>query len=74
MRTSGYTQIFNCSGHPAMSVPLHWSDEGLPIGIQLAARFGNEALLFRLAAQLESEKPWFDRRPEPIRDLLVSLS
>jgi len=59
----GYTQLFNASGHPAASVPLHWNEAGLPIGVQLAGRFGDEATLFRLASQLEVAKPWFDRRP-----------
>jgi Asp-tRNA(Asn)/Glu-tRNA(Gln) amidotransferase A subunit family amidase len=62
--TVGYTQIFNASGHPAMSVPLHWSEAGLPIGVQLAARMGDEAGLLRVAAQLESARPWAQRRPE----------
>jgi amidase/6-aminohexanoate-cyclic-dimer hydrolase len=63
MQTIGYTQLFNGSGNPAMSVPLHWSDAGLPIGVQFAGRFGDEATLFRLAAQLERARPWFERRP-----------
>ena len=63
--TIGYTQLFNASGHPAASIPLHASDAGLPIGVQVAARFGDEATLFRVAAQLEEERPWFDRRPAP---------
>jgi amidase len=46
-----------------MTVPLHWNDAGLPIGSQLIARFGDEATLFRVAAQLESARPWRDRRP-----------
>jgi Asp-tRNA(Asn)/Glu-tRNA(Gln) amidotransferase A subunit family amidase len=63
MATIGYTQLFNASGNPAISIPLHWNEEGLPIGTQLVARFGDEATLFRLAAQLEGERPWKDRRP-----------
>jgi Asp-tRNA(Asn)/Glu-tRNA(Gln) amidotransferase A subunit family amidase len=61
--TVGFTQLWNASGHPAASVPLHWNDAGLPVGVQLAGRFGDEATLFRVAAQLEAERPWRDRRP-----------
>ena len=59
----GFTALFNSSGHPAMSVPLGMSQSGLPLGVQFAARFGDEATLFRLGAQLEAAQPWKDRRP-----------
>ncbi|MDF1792823.1 MAG: amidase [Thalassobaculaceae bacterium] len=57
------TQYFNMTGCPAMSVPLCWSPDGLPIGIHVGAAFGREDLLFRLAGQLEETRPWFHRRP-----------
>jgi amidase len=63
LKTTGYTQLFNATGNPAMSVPLHWNDAGLPIGVQFVGRYGDEATLFRLAAQLEQARPWFERRP-----------
>lgn len=57
------TNMANMSGQPSMSVPLAWSKSGLPLGMMFTARFGDEATLFRLAAQLEQERPWRDRKP-----------
>jgi amidase len=57
------TSMFNMSGQPAMSVPLAWNSAGLPLGMMFAARFGDEATLFRLAAQLEQERPWKQQLP-----------
>jgi amidase len=58
-----FTPVFNATGQPAMSVPLYWNDEGLPIGMHFVGRYGDEATLFRLAGQLEQAKPWFERTP-----------
>jgi amidase len=58
-----FTEPFNVTGHPALSLPLGWSREGMPIGVQLVARTGREDLLFRVAAQLEAALPWNRRRP-----------
>ncbi|GAO05363.1 amidase [Anaeromyxobacter sp. PSR-1] len=60
---TGNTMLFNQTGQPAMSLPLHFSRDGLPIGVQVVGRFGDEAALFRLAAQVEDAAPWRDRAP-----------
>jgi Asp-tRNA(Asn)/Glu-tRNA(Gln) amidotransferase A subunit family amidase len=58
-----FTQLYNITGLPSMSVPLHWTADGLPVGVMFSARFGDEAVLFRLAAQLEQARPWAGKRP-----------
>lgn len=58
-----FPPVFNCSGQPSMSVPLHHSAEGLPVGVMCTARVGDEATLFRLAAQFEQACPWINRHP-----------
>ena len=60
---SPFTVWFNLTGQPAMMLPLGRSAEGLPIAVQIVARYGDESTLFRLAAQLEAARPWFDRKP-----------
>ena len=63
MRTIAFTSVFNASGNPAASVPLHWNRDGLPIGVQFVAPYGDEAALFRIASALEEAAPWAHRRP-----------
>ncbi len=63
-RFTPYTAMYNLSGQPAVSVPLHWNDGGLPIGVMLAGRMGEESTLISLSAQLEAARPWRDRHPK----------
>ena len=56
-----WTPVFNITGHPAMSVPLYWNTDNLPIGVHFVGRFAREDTLFRLAGQLERARPWFNR-------------
>jgi amidase len=58
-----FTALYNVSGQPAVSIPLHWNAEGLPIGIMLAGRVGDEATLISLSGQVEAARPWRDRHP-----------
>ena len=60
---SPFTVWFNLTGQPAMMLPLGRSAEGLPVAVQLVGRYGDEATLFRLPAQLEAARPWVDRKP-----------
>jgi amidase len=59
-----YTAQFNMTGQPAITLPLHWTPSGLPVGVQLVAPYGREDLLIRVASQLEQAAPWADRHPQ----------
>jgi amidase len=63
---TGFTMPWNESGQPAASVPIRWTPDGLPLGAQLVGRFGDEATIFRVAAQLEAAHPWAARLPPGI--------
>jgi amidase len=63
LQTCGFTQPFNTTGQPAISLPLHQTESGLPIGVQLVAAMAGEDVLLRVAAQLEQAAPWIERRP-----------
>jgi len=65
-QTATFTATFNVTGQPAISLPLHWSEDELPIGVQLVAPFGEEGVLIRVASQLEEARPWADRVPAAV--------
>jgi len=59
-----FTPLYNATGQPSVSLPLHWNEDGLPIGVMLGGRYGAESLLISLSAQLERARPWIDRKPQ----------
>jgi amidase len=69
-----FTPIFNITGQPAMSVPLCWDENNLPIGIQFVGRYRDDVTLFQLAKQLEDAKPWIHKKPEILQNHLAFQS
>jgi len=64
-----FTAHFNVSGNPAISLPLHWSEDGLPVGVHFGGRYGEDATILRLASQIEKAMPWQDKRPPVVAGL-----
>ena len=64
-----FSPIWNITGQPAASLPLHWTPDGLPVGVQVVARFGQEETLLSFAAQIEQARPWSHRLPTAIADI-----
>jgi amidase len=64
-----FSPIWNITGQPAASLPLHWTPDGLPVGVQAVARFGQEDTLFSFAAQVEQARPWIHRLPTAVAGL-----
>ena len=69
-----FTLIANITGQPAISVPLYWSKDGLPCGVQFICRYGCEAKLMRLAGQLEKAQPWFGNKPSILSEMKTDSS
>jgi amidase len=63
-RFTPFTSPYNMTGQPAVSLPLHWTDDGLPVGVQVVGRPMEEAIVLRVSAQLERARPWAHRHPE----------
>jgi amidase/6-aminohexanoate-cyclic-dimer hydrolase len=68
---SPYCAVFNASGQPAISLPMHWTADGLPVGVHLAAAFGADELLVSLAGEIEAAAPWMHRRPSLAREAVA---
>jgi hypothetical protein len=66
MQFSLYTALYNVTGQPSNVGPLHWTPDSLPVGVMFSGRFGEDAIPFRLAAQLEKAQPW-DKRKTPFK-------